>query len=221
MIEFGNSLRAARETKGYSVRQLAELTRMAPSTVQELETENFSHIAAPIYGRGFVKLYCEAVGLDPKPYIEEFMEIFNGNRQTEIRERPHSTAQDASVQPAERPAADPLPSTPPPDQVQKPEPDLFQDFQAADPIQEQPLSRYAAPIRQTHSPIDLQAVIRLAVLSLGGLLVLALLAWGVRSVYRATTRSGENNTAAETVKSTPDKSNAARTLQKIPSLYID
>ena len=88
MIEFGSSLRRAREAKGYSVAQIADLTRMAPRTVQELESENFSHIAAPIYGRGFVKLYCEAVGLDPRPFIDEFMAIYNGVHDVGIKERP-------------------------------------------------------------------------------------------------------------------------------------
>ena len=88
MIEFGRTLRAAREAKGYTVAQLAETTHLAPNTVEDLEKEDFTHIPAPIYGRGFVKLYCEAVGLDPKPMVAEFMEIFNGNHDTSIKERP-------------------------------------------------------------------------------------------------------------------------------------
>ena len=80
MIEFGKTLRAAREAKGLSVAQLAEMTHMTPARVEELETENFASIPAAIYGRGFVRLYCSAVGLDPKPLSDEFTEIFNGNR---------------------------------------------------------------------------------------------------------------------------------------------
>ncbi len=87
MIEFGKTLRAAREAKGLSVAQLAEMTHMTPARVEELETENFTSIPAAIYGRGFVRLYCNAVGLDPKPLSDEFTEIFNGNRDPEIRER--------------------------------------------------------------------------------------------------------------------------------------
>ena len=87
MIEFGKTLRLAREAKGYTVSQLAEMTRMIHQTIEDLENENFTRIAAPIYGRGFVKLYCEAVGLDPKPMIAEFMEIFSGNRELGIKER--------------------------------------------------------------------------------------------------------------------------------------
>ena len=63
MIEFGKTLRSAREAKGYTASQVAEMTHIKPSVLDGLENEDFSMIAAPIYGRGFVKLYCEAVGL--------------------------------------------------------------------------------------------------------------------------------------------------------------
>lgn len=108
MIEFGKTLRAAREAKGLTVGQIAESTHMLSSIVQNLEEEDFSKIVAPIYGRGFVKLYCEAVGLDPKPLIDEFMEIFSGNRIPAIKERPVSTP------PPEPTVADPIPAPPPP-----------------------------------------------------------------------------------------------------------
>ena len=80
MIEFGETLRRAREAKGLSVDELAKATHMMTRQVEAMEREDFSGFAAPIYGRGFVKLYCEAVGLDPKPMIAEFMDLFNGRR---------------------------------------------------------------------------------------------------------------------------------------------
>ena len=99
MIEFGKTLRDAREAKGLSVAQLADATHMTVNTINELENEDFTRIPAPIYGRGFVKLYCETVGLDPKPLLAEFMDILNGNRDDCIRERP--TADTAPVAPEE------------------------------------------------------------------------------------------------------------------------
>ncbi|MBQ6522561.1 MAG: helix-turn-helix domain-containing protein, partial [Atopobiaceae bacterium] len=78
MIEFGKTLRSAREAKGLTVEQLAKATCLLPHVVEDLEKEDFSRLPAPIYGRGFVKLYCEQVGLDPKPMVAEFMDILNG-----------------------------------------------------------------------------------------------------------------------------------------------
>ena len=111
MIEFGKTLRAAREAKGYTIGQIAEVTRLMASMVEDLEKEDFSRIAAPIYGRGFVKLYCEAVGLDPKPLVAEFMEIFSGNRDVAIKERPVSNR--AEPTPPEAPVVEtPAPKAP-------------------------------------------------------------------------------------------------------------
>jgi len=128
MIEFGNTLRAAREAGGFTVGQLAEKTKMAPTTIHELEVEDFTRIAAPIYGRGFVKLYCEAVGIDPAPLVSEFMEIYNGNHDTVIRRRPAASAPCADGAPAGDLAA----AEPP-----RQEPDI-QATEAPSPVESEP-----------------------------------------------------------------------------------
>lgn len=93
MIEFGETLRKKREEKGLSLGDVAQKTNMLIQQVEALEKEDFSKIAAPIYGRGFVRLYCEAVGIeDPKPLVDEFMDIFLGNRPPTIRMRKTAVA---------------------------------------------------------------------------------------------------------------------------------
>ena len=109
MSEFGETLRNAREAKGLSITQIAEATNMLPQQIEDLENENFTRIAAPIYGRGFVKLYCGVVGLDPKPLVQEFMDIYNGNTRPAIRMRP------------QRQAPPPTVHTPPPDDIPPPQ----------------------------------------------------------------------------------------------------
>jgi len=155
MIEFGKTLRLAREAKGYTVAQVAELTKLAPTTVQELEDENFSRIAAPIYGRGFVKLYCEAVGLEAKPLVDEFMSIYKGDRDLGIRERkvaepaapepppipPPMPAEEPAIVPPPAPAAEPEPVQPQspipdlsPNPEPAPEPSLFHQVEPPPPV---------------------------------------------------------------------------------------
>lgn len=88
MIEFGETLRKTREAKGLTLSEVAQKTHMLVQQVEALEKEDFSKIAAPIYGRGFVKLYCEAVGIeDYKPLVDEFMDIYSGNKPPTIRMR--------------------------------------------------------------------------------------------------------------------------------------
>ena len=77
-MAFGNILREARERKGLTAAQVAETTRMLPQIVEDLEVENFKRIAAPLYGRGFVKLYAGCVGLDPAPLLDDFNLLYNG-----------------------------------------------------------------------------------------------------------------------------------------------
>jgi len=79
MSELANTLRTAREAKGLTISQVSEKTHVMSCVLDGLEHDDFSRIPAPIYGRGFIKLYCEAVGIeDPRPLVDAFMRLFNG-----------------------------------------------------------------------------------------------------------------------------------------------
>ena len=249
MMEFGKSLRAAREAKGFTVLQLAEMTHLAPNVVENLENEDFSHIAAPIYGRGFVKLYCEAVGLAPKPMIDQFMDLLNGTTEPRIRERP--VAPEAPAATSENPPEDePIPE-PPPQQ------DLFRSQTPLDerrnlppasapaapvsaPEDEPAMSKYASPFRMAQNA-STQRVWRTGVLALIAFAVILLLFFGLKALYRATssgpapekpettapaaTAQAETTQAktaqAETTSAKEKTPATPRTAQDIPSLYID
>ena len=248
MIEFGATLRAAREAKGYTIAQVAEATHMAPSTVEDLEREDFSRIAAPIYGRGFVKLYCETVGLDTKQFVAEFMDIYNGNRDTSIKERPVKAAPAPDTTPVPEPAPEPAATIEPP--VPPPQGDLFAPQPepvpapmpeiATDPLFEQTpeparLSRYAAPVSQSQMREPMMnfmspTIWRVAALACVAIVLIWLGLLGIRALYRATSTPTDNETivqteekpaiqTAETPK--PAAPSAPRTPQAIPSLYID
>lgn len=216
MIEFGKTLRAAREAKGLSVEQLAKATCMLSRVVNDLENENFSRLPAPIYGRGFVKLYCEQVGLDPKPMIAEFMEILNGRRDDADRGRSAGPAASAAIRPGPvRPAAaEPAPAepepatatetTPDPAPAVEPAPadDLFsmstpQTEPAPAPSVAPKASRYAAAYGDLISD-DTDAswapspsLWRWAVVTVAAIAFLALVALGLRALYHATSSAPE------------------------------
>ncbi len=103
---FGETLKNAREAKGLTTSQVAAQTRMLVQIVEEMENEDFHRIAAPIYGRGFVKLYAECVGIDPTPLVKEFMDIYEGRRAPTVRTR------DVPMS-ATPPATEPAPEPPP------------------------------------------------------------------------------------------------------------
>ena len=112
-MSFGNTLRAARESLGITTSELAARTHMLVQIVEGLENEDFRRIPAPIYGRGFIKLYSEAVGLDPKPLQAEFMELFA--RAKEAPEKAVAIPEPCrrAVPPAARPEVAPETEQPP------------------------------------------------------------------------------------------------------------
>lgn len=75
-MALGAILRAERERRGLTEHQVADATRMMVQMVRELEEEDFHRIAAPIYGRGFVKLYASHLELDPAPLVKEFDQLY-------------------------------------------------------------------------------------------------------------------------------------------------
>ena len=224
MIEFGKTLRTARESKGLTPGQIAEKTHMMVQMVEGLEKEDFSKIVAPIYGRGFVKLYCEAVGLEPKPLVDAFMEIYSGNRgASAAKPEPAAPPQQPPTKPA-APEPPPAPTRPiatePPQKVQ-----TTIDFGAPAHVAEPPApppsqpSRYAAPM-----PIDdgfSMPVVNWRMIALGAAAVAILLIaiFGVRALYRVTMTTPaeeEIETTEVTTPAPPPTSTETQTPAKAP-----
>jgi cytoskeletal protein RodZ len=228
MIEFGKTLRQAREAKGYTISQLAEVTHIMNQTIEDLENENFTKIAAPIYGRGFVKLYCEAVGLDPKTMIFEFMEIFNGNRDLGIKERPVASAASSNAPVETQPTpAEPIAPIPPQQPALFTAPpeaaDLNTQIESEQPSQSH-LSRYASPLREASLPSIPPSFWRIAALAVVALLVLWLIGISVKALYNATSGSQPQEEALAEEKITVNETtptNTKREKVEVPSLYVD
>lgn len=206
MIEFGKTLQSAREAAGLTVAQLAERTHMAPSRIEELEAEDFAKIPAAIYGRGFVRLYCEAVGLDPKPLSDEFTAIFDGSRDLEIREREPDDIQ-TEAESKHPMATDDDQGIPQP----LPEP----------PAASAPLSRYAAPIRERRNGVP-PAAWRIGALALAAATIAIAVGLGLCALYRATGGSQPSpDAAAQPEMRSTSATPQPRDQQQIPPLYID
>ena len=218
-MQFGQTLKAAREAKGLTVGQLAETTHIMVQIVEDMENDNFARIAAPIYGRGFIKRYCSVVGIDPAPFINEYMSIINGDHDAPIRRIEPSAKEPplpsflggnpptaeatapAAPAPAPMPAAEPVqhivqpafddPLPPPAAEAQpKPEPQ---------PHAVAPLSRYASPLGERHVdrpratkfqlPKLPPSFFRMALLVGGMLAVILILFFSIRALYRMTMSS--------------------------------
>ena len=114
-MAFGEILRNARIQKGLTPSDVAEGTRMLVQIVEGLEQEDFKRIAAPIYGRGFIKLYAELMELDPDPLVADFMSLYNGGRSSAVQTKKVSEpAAEPVAVPVTRTVSGPAPRAPQP-----------------------------------------------------------------------------------------------------------
>ena len=224
MIEFGKTLRTAREAKGLTPGQIAERTHMMIQVVEGLENEDFSRIVAPIYGRGFVKLYCEAVGLEPKPLVDAFMEIYGGRGTSAAKSTPAPAAPPApKPAPAMETPIEPVkPLAPePPTRVQS-----IIDFEApAKPVASKPtqtVSRYAAPM-PTDDGFSMPIINwRMVALAAAAIVILLIAILGVRALYRVTMTAPEDEVeTTEVTAPTPTPSPTPTEAQPQAKVLVD
>lgn len=68
----GETLRQARQKLGVSASAAAAATRIKMQTIEAMERGDFSGIAAPIYVKGFLKMYAEYLRLDAAALIAAY-----------------------------------------------------------------------------------------------------------------------------------------------------
>ena len=100
-MTLGQILRAAREEKQLTTSDVAEGTRIKVQMVEAIEHDDFRKISAPVYGKGFIRIYAEFLGLDPTPLMQAYMDHYART----VRPSLHAE------QPP-RPLADAVPTTP-------------------------------------------------------------------------------------------------------------
>src|SRR5437773_836987 len=74
--DFGTRLRAARERRGVSLRQIANATKISVGVLEALERNDISRLPGGIFSRAFVRSYAIEVGLDPESTIQELIAQF-------------------------------------------------------------------------------------------------------------------------------------------------
>lgn len=121
-MSLGTTLRSAREAKGFTTSELAARTHILIQIIEGLENGDYRRIPAAIYGRGFVKLYCEAVGLDPRPLQAEFMTLYTQGKDAPAKMQMPTPPPAPKPPPAPEPVAPPPPVTPEPEPVTPPPP---------------------------------------------------------------------------------------------------
>jgi transcriptional regulator with XRE-family HTH domain len=71
--DFGLRLRARREQRGISLQQIADQTKINAGLLADLERGDLFRWPAGIFGRAFVRSYAEAIGLEPREVLNEYV----------------------------------------------------------------------------------------------------------------------------------------------------
>ena len=72
MDELGHILREARETKGLTLQEVQEETRINTRYLEALESGEYDRLPTPVHVRGFLRNYARFLGLDPQPLLDRY-----------------------------------------------------------------------------------------------------------------------------------------------------
>lgn len=74
--DFGLKMKRAREARGVSLREIANITKISISALEALERSDISRLPGGIFTRAFVRAYAVEIGLDPEQTVREFLTQF-------------------------------------------------------------------------------------------------------------------------------------------------
>ena len=66
MSSVGAYLRGLREQQGLSIDELSRATRVLHHYLEALESDDMASLPAPVFTKGFIRAYCQAIGADPE-----------------------------------------------------------------------------------------------------------------------------------------------------------
>src|SRR6266487_1541914 len=87
MSSVGAHLRQLREARGVSLEEIARVTRVNFSYLQALETDDHASLPVPVFTRGFIRAYCQALGEPP----EQSLALYDGRGETPMPAAPAAT----------------------------------------------------------------------------------------------------------------------------------
>src|SRR5688572_12100494 len=72
MSSVGTYLRELRQSRGISLEEIARTTRVAQRYLESLEADGFDALPSPVFTRGFIRAYCQALNESPDEALAAF-----------------------------------------------------------------------------------------------------------------------------------------------------
>jgi len=81
----GQKLEAARQSKGVTISEAGQATKIMSKYIEAMEADNFGELAAPVYVKGFIRMYARYLGLDEVPLVNEYLTQYGPkNKKTQL-----------------------------------------------------------------------------------------------------------------------------------------
>lgn len=74
MAGLGAYLSQLREERGPSIEELARVTRVSSRYLEALEREDFAQLPAPVFTKGYIRAYCQALGVPVEEALSRYSE---------------------------------------------------------------------------------------------------------------------------------------------------
>jgi cytoskeleton protein RodZ len=72
MSDLGSYLSGLRKRRGLSIEEMARSTRVAPRYLEALEADSAEVLPAPVFVRGFIRAYCQVLGVAPDEALARY-----------------------------------------------------------------------------------------------------------------------------------------------------
>lgn len=109
MPAVGAYLRELRERQGVSLDEISRSTRVLHHYLEALESDNLASLPAPVFAKGFIRAYCQALGVAPDEAIVMYDQKVGQSRTPASLAPPPRVTQPPRPAPQLKPAAAPRP----------------------------------------------------------------------------------------------------------------
>src|SRR6202795_5289074 len=74
MPSLGPYLSGLRQQRGLSIDEIVRVTRVSSGYLEALEREDFGTLPAPAFTKGYIRAYCQVVGVAPEEALRGYVE---------------------------------------------------------------------------------------------------------------------------------------------------
>ncbi len=88
MTTVGERLKKERELRDISIEDIAKFTKILPVFIDNLESDNFDSLPAGVFTRGFIRAYCQFIGIDGEDMVNLYLQQVEAVESDSVEENP-------------------------------------------------------------------------------------------------------------------------------------